>query len=206
MSSKLTYHYLAIGRLGRGEVVRLFLQDANIEFDEKRYPFDDTWAATSAKLKQGGITPSGKLPSIEHKGKVLISHIPILRYLARDLGKYDGETTDEKYLIDVVTDAYLDWRFAWVEALTKGPTDEFKTKTTVEYYKLVAEYYAQNKGPYLLGSTITYADFAVYQSWDNDTRIGTLPSSIPAEITNLVKAMEQRPNIAAYIKENAHKA
>lgn len=47
----------------------------------------------------------------------------------------------------------------------------------MEYYKLVAEYYAQNKGPYLLGSTITYADFAVYQSWDNDTRIGTLPVS-----------------------------
>ncbi|KAJ1327372.1 glutathione transferase-like protein [Microdochium nivale] len=205
MSSKLTYHYLAIGRLGRGEVVRLFLQDAGIDFDEKRYPYDDTWPAASAKLKQEGITATGKLPAIEYKGKVLIQHIPILRYLARDLGKYDGETTDEKYLVDVVTDAYIDWRSAWVDALVKGASEDYKTKTTVEYYKLVAEYYSKNKGPYLLGDKITYADFAVYQSWDNDKRIGTLPSSIPAEITKLVEAFGQRPNIAAYIKENEHK-
>lgn len=44
----------------------------------------------------------------------------------------------------------------------------------------MAEYYAQNKGPYLLGDKITYADFAVYQSWDNDKRIGTLPVSFPS--------------------------
>lgn len=30
-------------------------------------------------------------------------------------------------------------------------------------------------------------------------------SSIPTEITKLVEVISQRPNIAAYIKENAHK-
>lgn len=42
----------------------------------------------------------------------------------------------------------------------------------------MAEYYAQSQGPYLLGDRITYADFAVFQSWDNDKRIGTLPVRI----------------------------
>lgn len=54
----------------------LFLQDAGIDFDEKRYPYDDNWPATSAKLKQEGLTPTGKLPSIEYKGKVLIQVRP----------------------------------------------------------------------------------------------------------------------------------
>ena len=50
-------------------------------------------------------------------------------------------------------------------------------KTTVpKYYSLMDEYYTQNKGPYLLGDKITYADFAVYQSCDNDIRLGSIVS------------------------------
>lgn len=43
------------------------------------------------------------------------------------------------------------------------------------YYNLVAQYYADYVGPYLLGDRVTYVDFAVYQSIDNDQRTGTLP-------------------------------
>lgn len=46
------------------------------------------------------------------------------------------------------------------------------------YYDTIAQYYAEIDGPYLLGDKITYADFAVYQSLDNDQRTGTLPVSI----------------------------
>lgn len=46
------------------------------------------------------------------------------------------------------------------------------------YYAAVAKYYSENNGPYLLGDKITYADFAVYQSVDNDERIGALPVSL----------------------------
>lgn len=44
-----------------------------------------------------------------------------------------------------------------------------------EYYRLVAQYYSDFEGPYLLGDKITYVDFAIYQSIDNDRRTGTLP-------------------------------
>lgn len=37
-------------------------------------------------------------------------HIPILRYLARELGEYDGRTSPEKYIVDAVADIYIDWR------------------------------------------------------------------------------------------------
>lgn len=62
----------------------------------------------------------------------------------------------------------------WVANLhTK--TDEYKDEIVPEYYRLVGQYYSDNEGPYLLGDKITYADFAVYQSIDNDERTGTLP-------------------------------
>lgn len=44
------------------------------------------------------------------KADLFLKHIPILRYLARDLGRYDGETNAEKYLVDAVADIYVDWR------------------------------------------------------------------------------------------------
>jgi glutathione S-transferase len=41
-----------------------------------------------------------------------------------------------------------------------------------EYYSVLAEYYKQSGGPFLLGDKVTYTDFAVYQSVDNDEGIG----------------------------------
>jgi glutathione S-transferase len=120
-----------------------------------------------------------------------------LRYLSRDIGRYDGETNHEKFLVDAVSDVYIDWRVSsihsdsecyvyhrlisgtqaqWVASLS-GITDEYKNKVLPEYYNVIAKYYSENTGPYLLGDNITYVDFAVYQSIDNDERIGALPVS-----------------------------
>lgn len=52
---------------------------------------------------------------------------------------------------------------------------EYKDSVVPKYYAVLAQYYAERKGPYLLGDKVTYADFAVYQSIDNDRRTGTLP-------------------------------
>ncbi|CAG8925858.1 unnamed protein product [Penicillium salamii] len=193
------YHYLDIGRLGRGEVVNLFLKDAGIDYKEVRYPYDNTWAETSKKLRQSGLTRTGQLPALEYGG----SHIPILRYLSRDLGAYDGNTNWEKYLVDAVSDIYVDWRSQWVPIL-KGVTDSYRQYVPT-YYDLLAQYYSDVDGPYLLGDKITYADFAVYQSIDNDTRTGTIPDTIPPALSRLVEAIEARPNISAYIEQTRHK-
>ena len=56
-------------------------------------------------------------------------------------------------------------------------TDEYKNKFVPDYYNIVSQYYAERGGPFLLGDKITYADFAVYGSIDNDERTGTLPVS-----------------------------
>ncbi|KAF5023467.1 hypothetical protein F66182_4467 [Fusarium sp. NRRL 66182] len=198
--SPVVYHYLAIGKLGRGEVVKLILVDAGIEFKEKRYPMDDTWPETREKLKNEGITRTGSLPALEYKGLVLNQHISILRFLSRDLGQYDGETNEDKYLVDAVSDIYIDWRAEWVSNLGK-PSDDFKDKTVPKYYHLLAQYYADREGPYLLGDQVSYADFAVYQSIDNDTRTKTIPSKLPEALSKFKETFEARPNIAEYIKQ-----
>ncbi|CAH0031867.1 unnamed protein product [Clonostachys rhizophaga] len=193
------YHYLDIGRLGRGEVLFLFLKDAGIEVKDVRYAWDDTWPKTSEKLVQQGLTRTGKLPVLEYNGLKLSQHVPILRYLARELGSYDGVTSVEKYTVDSVADLYVDWRYEWVACLPK-PSDDYKASRP-KYVDLIAQYYSDTKGPYLLGDKITYVDFAIYQSIDNDKRVGAF-ANLPQSLLNLVEAIEARPNIAAYLKEN----
>ncbi|KKP02763.1 hypothetical protein THAR02_05152 [Trichoderma harzianum] len=200
--SSTVFHYLDIGRMGRGEVVNLFLKDAGIEYQEIRYSYPgEKWQKTSDELKRQGLTRTGKLPAVEYNSHVLNQHIPTLRYLARDLGRYDGETSWEKYVVDAVSDIYIDWRFKWVANLGNS-TEEYKNDTAPQYYDVLAQYYAESGGPYLLGDKITYVDFAVYQSIDNDQRTGTLPTKLPDTIFKFRETFEQRPNIAEYIKKN----
>ncbi|KAL5359461.1 hypothetical protein BJX96DRAFT_148492 [Aspergillus floccosus] len=200
-NQQVVYHYLTLGRLGRGEVVNLLLKDAGINVKEVRYPYDDTWKQTSEKLQLEGITRTGKLPALEYKGSIITQHIPILRYLARELDAYDGETSYDKYIVDAVADIYIDWRSQWVASL-KGATPEYKNDVVPNYHRLLAKYYSDREGPYLLGDRITYTDFAVYQSIDNDRRTGTLPATLPDSLVALENAIESRPNIAEYIKTN----
>ncbi|KAL5043913.1 hypothetical protein BDW71DRAFT_187274 [Aspergillus fruticulosus] len=199
--SQPIYHYLALGRLGRGEVLNLFLKDAGISTKGILYPWDETWPATSENLTQQGLTRTGLLPALEYKGEVYTQHIPTLRYLARELGAYDGETSYEKYIVDAVADIYIDWRSQWVSSL-KGASDEYKNTVVPKYYRILGEYYSQRAGPYLLGEKITYVDFAVYQSIDNERRTGTLPETLPEALVKLQEAIEARPNIKEYIAEH----
>lgn len=56
-------------------------------------------------------------------------------------------------------------------------TDKYKNELVPEYYNVLSQYYAGQGGPFILGSKITYADFAVYGSIDNNERIGVQPVS-----------------------------
>lgn len=105
----------------------------------------------------------------------------------------------------------------------KNVTDEFKNKTVPAFYDVLAQYYSERDGPYLLGSKATYADFAVYQSIDNNEKVGSLPVSLsshlnlnyrtkgistdnqlvkatlPGPIAKFREAFEARPRVAAYL-------
>jgi glutathione S-transferase len=62
----------------------------------------------------------------------------------------------------------------WAANLSQA-SEGYRTKFLPDYYAVLAGYYGQSGGPFLLGDRVTYADFAVYQSVDNDEGIGALP-------------------------------
>jgi glutathione S-transferase len=67
-----------------------------------------------------------------------------------------------------------------VRNLKEGPRAEYKETIAPQYYDLIGKYYADREGPYLLGDDISYTDFAVYVSIDNDSRTKTLPVRRPS--------------------------
>jgi glutathione S-transferase len=191
-------HYFGIGSLGRGEIVRLFLRELGIEFEDKTYEYGPDWASKNEKL---GLSKTGKLPVLEIDGHTLYQHIPIIRYLARRAGGYDGDSNYSKFLVDAVSDVYIDWRAAWVANLTEKSPDYHKT--VKHFYDIFDDYYSRDtSGPYLLGKQVTYVDFAVYMALDNDARTGGAPDSLPASLAQLKEAIASRPNIKDYLAKS----
>ena len=47
---------------------------------------------------------------IAANGVLFFKHIPVFRYLCRELGAYDGDSSFDKYVIDAVSELYIDWR------------------------------------------------------------------------------------------------
>ncbi|OQU99028.1 Glutathione S-transferase, domain-containing protein isoform 1 [Cladophialophora immunda] len=173
-AKKPILYYFDLGSKGRGEVVRLFLRELGIDYEDKRYAYDETWAKIGKEFEEKGLTVTRKLPSLDIDGQILSQHIPILRYLSRSVGAYDGTTNYEKWLVDAVADTYIDWRFRWVANLTEN-NPAYKTETVPLYHGIWDKFYSRKPGPYLLGNTPTYADFAVFQALDNDEVLGWGP-------------------------------
>lgn len=196
MSDLPVLHYFKLGRLGRGEVVRLFFHELKIEYKDVFYNYGEEWDQKKDQLQ---LNLTGTLPVLEIDGHSLSQHLPILRYLSRRAGSYDGETNFDQFLVDAVSDVYVDWRAEWVANLGEV-SEKYKTETVPRALRVLESYYKQASGPYLLGDKVTYADFAVYQIIDNDACTGAKPE-IPEALSKLMDAMKSRPNIKEYIAQ-----
>lgn len=123
-----TIHYLDFLSRGRGQVVRLFFEDAGIAYNDVRYSSAEWPAAKKSVFIEGGLNPTGNLPVIElggEGGEVLTQSYPTLRYLAGMLGRYDGVDAGERYWVDRVCDVAIDCMcdllFGFLESrLTRG--------------------------------------------------------------------------------------
>ncbi|CAE7083318.1 unnamed protein product [Rhizoctonia solani] len=112
-----TVHYFDFLSRGRGEVIRIFFEDAGIAFKDHRIAFDDY----NAQVKSGEINklnPLKSLPVVEVGDAKYIQSYAILRLFARQLGKYDGKNDQERYYVDAVNDIASDWRTKCMRDLT----------------------------------------------------------------------------------------
>ena len=101
-----TMHYFDFASRGRGQVVRLLWEDAGIAYEDVRYTFEEYPDYKKSRIQQ--MNPTATIPVIELNGKILTQSYAILRHFARLLGKYDGQTEDEKYWADAMCDIAID--------------------------------------------------------------------------------------------------
>jgi len=208
MAGKLKLYYFN-GR-GRGEVSRLLCKEGDIEFEDIRVDGKSDWKA-GANLKDK--MPFGQMPVLELKdGTKIAQSAAIERYLAR-LGKLYGKDETEAAVIDMVCEGLTDTLKGLMKALFESGSDENVKKAAILKYFNDAEsgwprWGAQlnailkaNKSGWFVGSSISLADIISFNHLSNYV----LPNNADAlknfpELQALIKAVEARPKIAAWLK------
>jgi len=185
---------------GRGEISRILMAEADINYEDQRLSFED-WEKMKSK------TPWGQLPVLDVDGVMLAQSSAIERYLAR-LGKLDGASAWESGLVDSVCEALKDTMDPL--AALFGVKDEAEKKAKTEaYFKdhfpkwaaTLEKVLSSNNGGngYFVGSDITLADIHAYVALS--TTRGRSPSCLVTspKLTALLARVEARPRIAAWI-------
>jgi glutathione S-transferase len=185
--------------MGRGEYVRLLLEDAGVDFEYVRLSAAE-WKEEKAKLLANKIR-APTMPYITIDGKYYGKTLPLLRLISHKLGKYGGRNEEEAHLVDAYTDIVMDWAGKWAEALFGSNAEEalktYKETTIPEFMNTFEDILSDTEGPYLLGQEISYADFALYHLLEDDG--SAIDASTHPRLTAFVQAIENRPNIKAYL-------
>ncbi|XP_060552241.1 glutathione S-transferase Mu 1-like [Ruditapes philippinarum] len=191
---------------GLAQPIRLLLTYAGVEFEDVQYeqgpPPDfsrESWY--SVKPKFGEILSFPNLPYyIDGDVKITQSHA-ILRHVARKY-KLDGETENEKAVVDMVIEEAMDLRHGIVKI----------TYTSVENYEKWKPDFFKNLPPKLeqfenhlgvndwfAGHTITAADFSMYEILDQLRRMQ--PDSLNAfpKLQAFLDRFESLPKVKEYL-------
>ena len=91
---------------GRGQAIRLLLEDAQIAYDDTRYSFQEypEWKETGLVK----LNPVKTIPVVKLNGRHLTQSYAILRYFSKLLDSYDGKTIEEQYWVDAICDIVSD--------------------------------------------------------------------------------------------------
>ncbi|KAL8832730.1 MAG: hypothetical protein Q9191_000067 [Dirinaria sp. TL-2023a] len=208
-----TLHYFDFASRGRGQTVRLLWEDAGIAYTDVRYSFDEYPSYKKSIISE--LNPTSNVPVVELNGKVLTQSYAILRYFARQLGKYDGANDDEKYWADAMCDIAIDWRTLFVQAFfseDRERTYAVHQDTARNHYLKAMETHLSTsqisiRGPFVVGNTFTYSDIVLYQILhdENLTQEGRKGLKGYQRLIKLVDAVEQRPNITAFLQSKRYR-
>ncbi|KAI9264263.1 glutathione S-transferase [Phascolomyces articulosus] len=181
---------------GRGENIKLLLEDAGVPHEYCLHPFSDWPKIRDEWIHNGYLT--GTLPALETKdGKKYFHTVPILCFLSKQLGKYYGKNAYEEHIVDVVADTTNDFYDSFVQNNYLQPENrENHLKNDVPtHIDRLERFYGVNSGPYLLGFEISFADFQVYHVIRDEQL-----TELPPHLTILVNTFEERPNIKKYLE------
>lgn len=185
--------------VGRGEYVRLLLEDAGVDFEYVKHTFAE-WKDHKQQLVEQKIRHP-TMPYITIDGKYYGKTAPLLRFISHKLNKYQGSNEDEVQLLDSYTDDIMDWVSRWAGS-TFGSFNEvsiktYKEETAPQFYKTFNDILSDTPGPFLLGEAITYPDFALYHIMEDDSNVTFNVKALP-HLATFVEAIRNRPNLKTY--------
>ncbi|GFS22373.1 glutathione S-transferase alpha [Elysia marginata] len=156
------YHYEEkVDGRGRGELIRLCLAAANIEFKD-HFLYE---RAEYLKLIEDGKLLFNQLPLLEIDGKNLTQSNSCARYVARK-ASLCGKNEDEAVQIDMLYEGGRDFLTPFLPMVFKSEADVLagaKEKTLPKYMPLFEKVAAANGTGYLVGSSLTLADISVLE-------------------------------------------
>lgn len=185
--------------MGRGEYVRLLLEDAGIDYEYVRYSAAQ-WKEEKPRLLERGIR-SPTMPYITVDGKYYGNTVPIMRFISKKLNKYQGENDDEEQVLDAYSDKLMDWAARWGNALFLADETvlaKYKEEQVPQQHKAWDEILSDKSGPYLLGEKITYADFVLYHLLEDDSDAKVDAEAYP-HLTAFVQAIQARPSLVKFL-------
>ncbi|KAF2088844.1 glutathione S-transferase-like protein [Saccharata proteae CBS 121410] len=208
-----TMHYLDFQSRGRGQVVRLLWEDASIAYVDVRYDFSEYPSFKTTRIAE--MNPTATIPVVELGGKILTQSYAMLRHFARQLGEYEGETEEEMFWADRICDITIDWRTLFVQAFLSPDKDTEYPKhmegDRKNFLRALETHLSANelaqRGPYVIGDRITYADLVLYQIChdENLTQDGRKGLQQYPRLAKLVDAVEARPNVKAFMSSDRYK-
>ncbi|XP_048729241.1 hematopoietic prostaglandin D synthase-like [Ostrea edulis] len=194
--TKYTLHYFNLK--GRGEIVRLMLVAAGVDFEDHRVEREE-WP----KLKP--TMPAGQMPVLEVDGKKYCQSLAIARYVAREYGMA-GASSTEQLLIDQVVDTVNDLLTDMVKPIFEQDATrkaemmkKLNEETVPRVMGILLNFLEGNGGQYFVGTKLSLADVyfmdVVSRILDQDSKI---LDKFPKLAANL-KSTQSLPKIADYL-------
>ncbi|XP_023347867.1 glutathione S-transferase 1 [Eurytemora carolleeae] len=198
---KLTYFDL----YGRGEIIRLLLKHAGIEFEDFRLPAPFVDPTEWMKLKP--TIPSGQLPMLEWNGTKLSQSMAICRFIAKEAnlaGKTSLETAAIDEMVDAVQDINNQWyngQFETNEEKKKEMQENFNKVFLPEKLRMIEKRMTSSGGQFLAANALSWADIHFLQSALVLQKTDPEVLKDFPKLENLVKRVQDLPNLKKWIAE-----
>lgn len=195
------YKFYYFNIRGKGELVRLALAAAGVDFQDIRYKYKENPGEEWNEEAKAG-TPLGQLPVLEIDGKKFCQQTSLARFVAKQHGLM-GENDLQAFKVDMLVET------VWPDVALKCgmmmyETDEVKKESMkeklAESLPVTLEKIAKwIEGDFVLGSKISLADLAIIDAVD--FVVAMMPGlELPKAIEQVMKNTKESPLVKKWLE------
>ncbi|XP_033108425.1 glutathione S-transferase Mu 1-like [Anneissia japonica] len=209
----VTIHYFN-GR-GRGEVIRMMLEEAQIPYNETNFT-KDTWPEAKKKGVESGMYTFGQVPAITTSGGLsLVQSQTIAQYIGRATGmQCDCESL---HYCDILARGAEDFRsklskILYDSSFSVDMRNDYILNTApmwLGYFEKIApSLHQQESSPYFVDGRLTWVDFIIFDLLDSNVEFATYDMGEPlisvldsyTKLNTFYQKFKAMPRVAAYLK------